>query len=55
MNPAPIFFANPDGIAEPDEAPARDAGAAPAIFVVGDYTVGDSEDELLNGHPDIRY
>jgi hypothetical protein len=26
-----------------------------SILVVGDYVVGDAEDEYLSGHPDIRY
>ncbi|MCB2380078.1 hypothetical protein LGH70_20960 [Hymenobacter sp. BT635] len=28
---------------------------AAAVYSVGDYRVGDTEDTLLNGHPDIRY
>lgn len=29
--------------------------AGTAVFAVGEYLVGDAEDSLLNGHPDIRY
>ncbi|WP_188812723.1 hypothetical protein [Hymenobacter cavernae] len=25
------------------------------VFAVGDYLIGDADDGMLNGHPDIRY
>lgn len=28
---------------------------AQIVFAVGDYLVGDADDEYLSGHPDIRY
>jgi hypothetical protein len=40
----------------PEAASEGSEGATTAaVFAVGDYLVGDAEDSLLNGHPDIRY
>ncbi|OUJ73370.1 hypothetical protein [Hymenobacter crusticola] len=25
------------------------------VFALGDYLIGDTEDNMLSGHPDIRY
>ncbi|UOQ73581.1 hypothetical protein [Hymenobacter cellulosilyticus] len=41
-----------------EETSAQEAelSATPAtVLAVGEYLVGDTEDTLLNGHPDIRY
>ncbi|WP_262712962.1 hypothetical protein [Hymenobacter elongatus] len=35
--------------------PDSETTTAGIVFVVGEYVVGDAEDMLLNGHPDIRY
>lgn len=39
--------------------PSATAGFEPMtnarVLVVGEYLIGDAEDTLLNGHPDIRY
>ncbi|WP_165370463.1 hypothetical protein [Hymenobacter persicinus] len=43
---APSSLPTPEPPATPD---------CPAVYAVGEYRVGDAEDELLNGHPDIRY
>ncbi|WP_345071804.1 hypothetical protein [Hymenobacter fastidiosus] len=36
------------------EDPAVASGSS-TVLAVGDYLVGDTEDEGLSGHPDIRY
>ncbi|MCB2409260.1 hypothetical protein [Hymenobacter lucidus] len=41
--------------ASPDHPDLEAAAASAAVFAVGEYLVGDAEDTLLNGHPDIRY
>jgi hypothetical protein len=38
-----------------DEQPIPAVVGKAKVFAVGDYLVGDAEDELLSGHPDIRY
>ncbi|WP_157807713.1 hypothetical protein [Hymenobacter chitinivorans] len=34
---------------------AEPAAPVARVLAVGEYLVGDAEDTLLNGHPDIRY
>ncbi|TGE20520.1 hypothetical protein E5K00_21235 [Hymenobacter aquaticus] len=58
------FPALPENAAAASSAPDPKTGApdsraaetsAAMVYAVGEYVVGDADDTLLNGHPDIRY
>ncbi|UOQ54362.1 hypothetical protein [Hymenobacter cellulosivorans] len=61
-NPSPSSFSDPEEM-KVSGAPASalasqeaELSSSPArVLAVGEYLVGDAEDTLLNGHPDIRY